>query len=215
MIFKKEKEVVDLVVKHVANVEECLRLAVVAIETYVRGDVKEAKVLARQVDAVESAADQVRHEIRDKLFSGAYMPLLREDIYKLVQLIDGLADGAEVASDFFLNQRPVVPPEFRSCFEKIIQLSFSSIGPLKESLYCFFKGDCDVEVVHSFTHEISLIESRVDKMKWDMTKKIFISSLEYSHKLHLKMGVDCLAAVSDLAKTTADQIEISTMKSMF
>ncbi len=44
---------------------------------------------------IETQADLIRHEIRNKLYYGAYMPLLREDIYKLVECIDMVANSAE------------------------------------------------------------------------------------------------------------------------
>ena len=63
---------------------------------------------------IETQADLIRHEIRNKLYYGAYMPLLREDIYKLVECIDMVANSAEKCCDFFLNQRPVIPDFFKT-----------------------------------------------------------------------------------------------------
>lgn len=215
MIFKKEKEVFSLMEQHADQVEECMRLAVSALLHYIKGEIKEAKVIARQVDEVESKADKVRSQIRDKLYLGAYMPLLREDIYRLVQKIDALADGAEAATDFFLNQRPVIPVELRPFFDESLHAALSIMQPLKEALFCFMTGDCDFDTIHGHSTGIALIETKMDKMRWDVTKKIFTSPLEYAHKIHLKTGLDAIVALSDLAKSASDQIEVSTMKSLF
>jgi len=109
--FKKEKEVIELVIKHVDAVEECITTGVKTLEVYLSGDIKEAKILARNVRSTESQADIIRHEIRDKLYSGAYLPQVREDIYKLVESIDKVANAGEACCDFFLNQRPSIPEE--------------------------------------------------------------------------------------------------------
>ena len=69
--FKKEKEVIELVIKHVDAVEECITTGVKMLEVYLNGNIKEAKILSRDVRDVESHADLIRHEIRDKLYSGA------------------------------------------------------------------------------------------------------------------------------------------------
>ena len=51
------------------------------------------KTLARAGQIkLKKQADLIRHEIRNKLYYGAYMPLLREDIYKLVECIDMVAN---------------------------------------------------------------------------------------------------------------------------
>ena len=55
--FKKEKKVIELVTKHVDAVEECLKKGVRTLEVYLSGNIKEAKILARNVRSIESQAD--------------------------------------------------------------------------------------------------------------------------------------------------------------
>ena len=74
MIFKKEKEVIDLILKHLNTVEESLTAAMKTVETYLKGEIPEAKSLALKVDGIETQADFARYTIRDKLSSGAYLP---------------------------------------------------------------------------------------------------------------------------------------------
>ncbi|MDH3344630.1 MAG: DUF47 family protein [Desulfobacteraceae bacterium] len=61
---------------------------------------------------------------------------------------------------------------------------------------------------------MGLIESKVDKMEWDITKKIFSSDLSYSHKIHLRLCLELIVNVSDLAEDAADRLELVTLKSM-
>ncbi len=105
LLFKKEKKVIEHILKHLDLVEETLKTGIRTIEFYLEGNISEAKVLARKVRSTESEADIVRYETRDKLYSGAYLPLLREDIYKLIESIDKVANAGEACCDFFLNQR--------------------------------------------------------------------------------------------------------------
>lgn len=101
MVFKKEKEVIELIVKHLNTVEESSATALRAIETYISGDISEAKALALKVDNMETHADFIRYDIRDKLYSGAYLPRLREDIHNLVESIDKIDDAAEASCNSF------------------------------------------------------------------------------------------------------------------
>ncbi|MCK5721331.1 MAG: DUF47 family protein, partial [Gammaproteobacteria bacterium] len=87
-LFKKEKAVDELILKHLDMVEDCVKTSRKAGEFYLQDDISQAKVHARSSQSLESQADLIRHDIRDKLYSGAYLPLLREDIYKLVESID-------------------------------------------------------------------------------------------------------------------------------
>ncbi len=214
MFFKKEKEVVGLITQHLDKVELCLSTALKTLRTYLKGDTSEAKALALEVDAIETQADLIGYDIRDKLYSGAYLPLLREDIYKLVEGIDKVANAAESCCDFFLNQRPAIPDELKSDFLVAIQESLGIIAPLKRSVLCFLKGQCPIEVVRADTKEVGVKESELDLIEWDLTRDIFTSSLDYSHKIHLKLCLDTIVEVSDRAEDAADQLELTTLKSM-
>lgn len=214
IIFKKEKEVIDLIEKHADKMEECLSTAIKTIQAYLKENIGEAKKLGRETDKIEKQADLIRHEIRNKLYFGAYMPLLREDIYKLVECIDMVANSAEKCCDFFLNQRPVIPDFLKLEYLEVVKESLGVSAPLKHALLCYLKGLCPIEVSRQHSRDIGLLESKVDQIEWDITKNIFSSDLDYSHKIHLKLCLDTIVEVSDIAEDAADQIELVTLKSM-
>ncbi len=213
-LFKKEKEVIDLIEKHVEKVVECLNVANEALQAYLDSDIAQAKNLARQADNLESMADMIRHQVREKLYYGAYMPVLREDVYKLVESHDVVANAAEKCCDSFLNQRPVIPKPMETDFRNIIDVSMGVGEPLKHAVLCYLKGICPVEVSRQHAKEIGLMESKVDSLEWDLTKQIFSSELEYSHKLHLKSCLDHIVAITDRAEDSADHLELVTLKAM-
>ncbi len=214
MLFKKEKEVIDLIEQHVDKMEACLETAMDTLQAYLEDDIARAKTLARQTDALESEADMIRHQVRDRLYSGAYMPVLREDIYKLVESLDRVANAAEKCCDTFLNQRPEVPSELKPHFLKIVRASLGIGAPLKHAVLCYLQGICPVEVSRQHAREVGMAESKVDSLEWDLTKLIFSSELSYGHKVHLRRCLDNIASVSDRAENSADQLELVSLKTM-
>ena len=214
MLFKKEKEVIDLIEQHAAKMEACLSTAIETLLAYLDDDIAKAKNLARKTDTLESDADLIRLQIRDRLYSGAYMPVLREDIYKLVESLDRVANAAEKCCDTFLNQRPEIPAELRSLYADIIRISLGIGEPLKNAVLCYLRGICPIEVSREHAKEVGLAESKVDSMEWDLTKEIFSSTLSYGHKVHLRRCLDNIASVSDRAEDSADQLELVSLKTM-
>jgi len=97
MLFKKEKEVIELILKHLDVTENTIKSSLKTIEFYLDENIAEAKIWARKTRGTESEADLIRYDIRDKLYLGAYLPLLREDIYKLVESVDKVGNAAEAA----------------------------------------------------------------------------------------------------------------------
>jgi uncharacterized protein len=213
-IFKKEKEVIELITTHATKVEECLSMAARTLQAYLLDDIPLAKTQARQTDHIETEADMLRHEVRNKLYYGAYMPLLREDIMRLVESMDTVANAAEECCDIFLNQRPQVPAGFKADFSNIIQESMGVAEPLRHATLCYLKGMCPIEVSRQHSRDIGLIESKVDSMEWDLSKKIFSSGIEYSHKIHLRICLDAIVEVSDRAEDSADHLDLVILKSM-
>ena len=214
ILFKKEKEVIELIIKHLDLAVDSLKTGIQTIDCYLKDDIGDAKRLAREVRSLESDADIVRYNLRDKLYSGAYLPLLREDIYKLIESIDKVANAGEACCDFFLNQRPVIPDELKPAFAEVVRESLGIIDNLKLAVLCYFKGECKIETVREHTKELGMQESRVDKLEWDLTKAIFTSSLEFARQQHLKLCLDAIAEVSDRAEDAGDQLELATLKSM-
>jgi predicted phosphate transport protein (TIGR00153 family) len=213
-LFKKEKEVSELLSKFVDEVEKCLKKTEKTIQAYIKGTLKDAKHLARDVREIETETDVVKYTIRDKLYSGAYLPLIREDIYNLVESLDKVANAAEACTDFFLNQRPAIPDDLKAPFTTVGQEAMSVIAPLKKAVMCFLKKKCTIEDVRQYAQEVGWVESDVDRSEWDLTKAIFISSLDFAHKLHLKHCLDKIVEVSDRAEDAADQLELAALKSM-
>ena len=214
MFFKKEKKVIELILKHLDLAVDSLKSGIQTIEFYLNDDIGNAKRLAREVRSIESDADLVRYGLRDKLYSGAYLPLLREDIYKLTESIDKVANAGEACCDFFLNQRPRIPDELKPAFIDVVKESLGIVDNLKLAVLCYFKGECKIETIRAHTKEIGLQESRVDKLEWDLTKAIFTSDLDFARQLHMKLCLDRIVEVSDRAEDAGDQLELATLKTM-
>ena len=215
MIFKKEKEVIQLIIEHLQKVEECITTGEKTLISYLSGEKKEAKNLSVRVDSLETEADSITERIRNLLYSGAYLPLLREDIYRLVENMDKVANAMEACCDFFLNQRPTIPEQFNHGVVEIIKKSTGTMIPLREAVLCFLEGKCPEETTRIYTKDVGVEESEVDKLEWDLTKLIFTSSVDHSFKIHLKQCLDTIVEISDRAEDAADHLEMVTLKAMF
>jgi hypothetical protein len=213
VIFKREKEVIDLILKHLNTAEECLKTAMETVETYLKGQIPEAKSLALKVDGIETQNDYIRYDIRDKLYSGAYLPMIRGDIYNVVERIDKVCDAAEACCDFFLDQRPEIPEGLKPQFLRVAQESFGIFVPLKEALENYLGEGSKVEVIRERAKQVGIKESDVDKIEWDLTREIFNSSLDWGHKVHLRLCLHTIVEISDRAEDAADQLELAVIKS--
>ncbi|NNJ66166.1 MAG: DUF47 family protein, partial [Xanthomonadales bacterium] len=125
MIFKKEKHVRKLVLAHLAEVEGCLQATRNVLEEYLKGDIEAARQLAHQVIEIESRADKLEREIREKLLEGAFLPQIRSDVYRLVEAVDAIAGKAEDVARFIRAQRPNIPSAYESDLLELFRQSLN------------------------------------------------------------------------------------------
>lgn len=139
--------------------------------------------------------------------------MIREDIYNVVERIDKVCDAAEACCDFFLDQRPEIPEELKSQFLRVTQESFCILGPLKEAMVNYFGEGGKVKVIREKAKQVGIKESDVDKIEWDLTRQIFTSSLDWGHKVHLRLCLHTIVEISDRAEDATDQLELAVIKS--
>jgi hypothetical protein len=210
--FKKEKEVNQLLLDYLEEVEKCVDLGQASILKYLDGQKEESQTLGCQAFDRETEADTIRYTIRDKLFSGAYLPLIREDIYTLIENVDKVCNQSEECCDFFLYQQPYFPEALIPDFKSIAKSSFASYAPLKQSILCFLSGECPLNEVREHSKSVGMKESEVDEKERTLTQKIFSTDIELSYKLHLRRSIHRIIAVSDVAENAADILDLIAIK---
>lgn len=214
-IFKKEHEVTDLAIEFLDASQRCVSKAEAAVVRYLQGEVDGMQELVREVSDEETEADRILREMRDLLFSGAYLPLIRADIYSLLDSIDGLPNAAESCCRFFYSERPEVPEEFRERFIKVTEHSFGIFQQLDRSASGFFKPKEKMESIRHGVKVISTEETVVDTLEVELIVAIFGSpSLGLAEKSHLRRALSHIVEISDRAEDSADQLLLIAMKAI-
>lgn len=214
LIFKKEKRVAKLIQSHVDKIDECLRKSIEVMIHYLDGNQFEAENSNRTVNDLETEADTIRYEILDKLYAGAFLPMIREDIVKLVVNMDGIANAVERCSDFFVTQKPEIPEDQKPRWNELVHASWKTFDPLRDAMRLYFKPKGKVDEVRSLAKQVGMQESVVDQIEASLTTKIFSSSLDLSRKMHLQQGLYCIVLISDRAEDCTDQLELTCLKSV-
>jgi hypothetical protein len=213
-IFTKEKKVVELALDHVDKAGESLQIMTAALCDYVVGKTDRLDDARGAVDDLETAADSVLREIRDLLYSGAYLPTIRGDLFRLLAAVDKVANRVEDCLDFVSYQRPAHVERFRADFKDILDLTERCFGSLRTALQTYFDPDGDVDRLRGDTIAVSKLESAIDATQRDLTTAIFASDLALAEKLHVADLLLHLVGISDQAKSAAGELELLSLKSI-
>jgi predicted phosphate transport protein (TIGR00153 family) len=214
LIFKKEKAVIKLIFSHIDKSAECVQATIDSVKMYIAGNDADSTEAVRQVNSLESEADALLREIRDMLYSGAYLPTIRGDIYRLMSTVDGVSNKAEDCFDLFHYQFPEVPTEYAADINAILDLTSECFSALQKGLKAFFGPKDKLEKVRKHSARVSEFESRIDRLERDLTARIFKADMAKGEKLHLQSCLRMIAAISDAIEDAADQLQWVSVKSI-
>ena len=206
---KKENEVKILIGEHLEKVAGTIEKMTFSIRDYIKDNIDNAKENGYQTHLMEKDADEKRRKIIEKLHKGAFLPVFREDLIKLVAQQDKIADRAESCCDFCLTQRPEIPGKFRSKFEELLHSSVETFKPYKEALEQMF---ISYDVVKEKIKEVNTEEEKADTIEWHITRDIFTSDMPLAQKIHLRDLIFHIVCVSDIIEDAADDLDIFIVK---
>lgn len=196
-----ENEVIDLIAEHLSKVEASLENMFLVIEKHLQGDMDSVEIYADKTHEAESGADDLRRKISDLLHRGAFLPLFREDMMEMVSMVDKIAGHARSCTKFIENQRPEIPSALHEDFLKITGESIASLTPLQEGVNNLSK---DFSIARDKIAEVYRIEGEVDKLEWDLSKRIFSTDMPLANKMHLKQLLDVIVGISDIAQDVSE-----------
>ena len=214
LIFKKEKQVVELALNHAEATGESLAIMVAAINAYAADDSTQLAESTARVDSLESSADQLLREIRELLYSGAYLPTIRGDIYRLLSTVDSVTNEIEECLHFVNNRKPESLGIYQTEITSILELTESCFAELQKALRAFFKPKGKVEELRAHASEVGKLESSIDIQERALTARIFESELSLAEKQELAQLLAMLGKISDEIENAADELELLSLKSI-
>lgn len=209
MLFKKEIKVQELMRQHVETVSQAVTSWEETFLFYFKGDEKNFKDRVFSTIQLETRADEVRKEAQLILYRGAYLPIFREDLLDLLELVDNIADGAERGIDFLHIEYPEIPSFWHEEFKITIEKSHQAFNFFKESFEMFHKGSSNML---SYTHRVREAEKEIDKLQDELMRKIFQSQLDLAHKLQLRDLVLTIGFISDSSENASDKVSLMAIK---
>ena len=123
-------------------------------------DVRRLEELKDRVHLIEHDADNLKHQVTEKLLKEFMTPVDREDIYELLRLIDNITDAIEeISLRLYLYNVQEVP-------DKFIELAEVTVKCMKETENCLSNiyDYLNVEIFNSFVDKVVKLEEKSDEI---------------------------------------------------
>ena len=210
IIFSKNKELIAMIEKYLAEVQESLNAFREAIRYLMENRLDEHfRIIAKKVHQHESHADDIRREIEKFMFGKSLLPETREDILNIIEILDKISNPCEdILSDFIL-QKTVIIPEIRTDFLELVDISCESSKLIAEAFWdCL--GKC--RKMDEYNLKIDDNESLGDSLEARMIAAIFDAELGKAEKIIQRDFVKKLGSICNICENVMDKLIICGIK---
>jgi uncharacterized protein len=204
---KKEREIEELFKRHIDKVGEVITSMHKAAQDYCT-DCAEFDQRAKEVMQGESHADDMRREIEQRLYEGAFMPIQRGDYAAMVEKVDKIANQCEAVAEFLLLTRPQLSAPDKDGLIQIVEATVTCYQCIKEMFDQFGEGQAIIDLGHKVEEQ----EQNVDNLYAEVVSKLFKTDIDLARKLHIKMLYDRAAAISNRIEDASDSFSLIVSK---
>ena len=211
MLFNRAKSIEANIDKYLENILKSSLIFEQGLKEYFDGRQEEFEKRTIEIQKLESESDEIRRDIKYKLYKELLIPDARGDVLGLLETMDNVIDTAEMVMIRFSIEKPIVWPELKDDFIELTVASTKCVAELVSAARAFFReitkvADCLVKV-HFWEHEADKIEERIMRKAFEGD---FIDRL--SLKVHMRYFAERISLLADEAEDVADRLDIYTIK---
>jgi predicted phosphate transport protein (TIGR00153 family) len=202
-----EKETVEL---FKAMINEILSVRQPFIEVgkaLKKNDFKKIKQLALVINEKEHNCDKIRREISQKMYSGAFMPVMRTRLYDLTDTMDSVIDGVQDAVDRMIYlEKKRINPKAIGIYLAMIDESCTGIMHLSVIIDNLFSGSQDLM---ANVKKANISEHNLDLLKRDVLDIVMFDRKMDCTSVWLSVNVAALLSeIGDSVERCCDDVAI-------
>jgi len=193
-----EQKVIDSIKKH-------MQILYSASECFKKGLQELNKDQMYCVADLEREGDSVRREIISTIYEGAFLPFLRTNICRFVEIVDEAFDVMKDAASEFENLGPKLDQDIREDCIQIAEINQQMCDMLMIAFDTLFnKGD-----LREKTLAIRIFEKKVDDMKFDLIGRMRNKEVRnFWEGKALSDFISYLTNISDVIEDASDYLHI-------
>ena len=211
-MLKKEREVIFLLEKHLDEIKEWLKISSEALSYYLSDDLQKINHLLLCKNQIHTSLEAGRQEIWDRLCNGAYLPIMRGDLYGIVKSVGRIADAATLSCETFLFLQPEIPIKIKTQLATIVRVVFFLFRPIHESVLYYLRGDDVLKVVRKNVDAFLVKRAEANTLASNLKNQIYSSDLDHWKKSYLNDCMQGISSISTQATEANDQIQLIMVK---
>lgn len=203
MAREREEQVLEQLNAFSDQVVELVRKLSSLVDRFASDDYDELDVSVREMDLLESVADETKEKILDRLSGGTVFPMNRADLATLVTSMDGIANLAVGAADRLAMRRFTLPPRMNQLLVEIAQVDAQTVEALRDVVAALSK---DLREAIDKARGIDKMESRADDIYAELYRDMFEWDTDYKTFHQVKSIIGRLESIADKCNEVAELV---------
>jgi uncharacterized protein len=164
------------------------------VERFAADRYEELAEAAKELDLLESAADDTKEKLLDRLALGAVFPMSRADLAVLVGSMDCIANLATGAVDRLSMRRFTLPAQMNERLVLMAQVDLEAVQVLRDAVVAM---GSDLREAIRLARQVDKIESRADDVFAELYRDMYEMDTDYKTFHQIKAIIERLENVAD------------------
>ena len=197
--------------KFLDNISRAALIFKEGVKNYLDQDIPEFLQRKKDVERLESEADELRRVIRYQLYSQMLIPESRGDVLGLLENSDNVIDLTKQVLIHFDIEKPLIPDFLKAEFVNLADASVSAVNEMVKADRAFFR---EIKMVNDYINKVYFYEHEADKLEEKIMRRAFESKdLEtLSLKLHIRYFAEKISSIADEAESVCERLSVSAIK---
>jgi len=211
LFLSKTKEVEGEIEKFLENIQKAGLLFELALKDYFNERMERFEDKCKEIDQLEHDSDEVRREIKRKLYSYLLLPDSRGDVLGLIENLDNVIDLTKKVVSHFSIETPIIYPFLKNDFIELAETSVKAVCELIGAARAFF---CEFGKVNDYLIKVFFWEHEADKIEEQIKRKAFQSDQikAFSRKVHIRYFAERISGLADEAQSVGERLSVYAIK---
>jgi predicted phosphate transport protein (TIGR00153 family) len=181
------------------------------VKLYVEGERENFEKNVKDISVLESETDDVRRDIKRKLYTYMLIPESRGDVLGILETLDDIVDICEKVLEQLSIETPEIREFLKTDFIELAELSSKTVEEVVKAAQAFFR---EIEMVSNYVNKVQFYEHEADNVEEQLMRKVFNSDeiKPFSKKVHMRYFAEKIAEVSDVAQSVAERLSVYAIK---
>ena len=200
---------------HMEKVVACARMLPNLIAALKSGDQQAVRSQAKQISTAESAADEIKNQLRASLPSTVFLPVDRRDILEILAVQDAIADKTEDVGVLLTLRELSIPPEFGAHLDEFVDAVMKAVDlaeAVNKTLDTLMEasfGGPEAEEVVDLINQLGRAEHEADKVQDQLARILFsLDHLQTAELLLWTKVLEMMGSIADRAETMGNRLRL-------